>query len=318
MKIVFAGTAGFAVPSLEALIASHHEVAAVVTQPDRPSGRGRQPCQSPVKQCALEHGIPVLQPERIADEESVRQIEHLGPVDVMVVVAYGQKIPRRLLEWPALGVVNVHGSILPKYRGAAPIQHAIMAGETRTGVTTMLMDGGWDTGDILLQQEVPIQPEENAGELAEKLARVGAELLIRTLDGLERGAIAPLPQDDSLATYAPSLDRRAGLIDWGAPADSIVNRVRGCTPQPGAFTRYDGTLLKIWRASLGGSAAEEARPGQILAVGDEGITVAAGTGSVLLTDVQPESRKRMPAADYARGAKLHAGECFEVRIDMQP
>lgn len=314
MKVIFTGTSDFAVPSLEAVIASHHDILAVVTQPDKPSGRGQGMHISPVKEVALAHNIPILQPEKI--KEAVDEIKALGPIGVMIVVAYGQKIPLALLEWPAKGVVNVHGSILPKYRGAAPIQHAIMAGETETGVTTMLMDEGWDTGDILLQDTLAIGPTETAGELSDRLALLGGKLLIRTLEGLEDGTIGPIPQDDDLATLAHSLPRDAGVIDWSLPADVIVNRVRGCIPKPGAFTKHNGSLLKVWNAVIEKPAGRLGEPGEALTVQDKGVTVAAGDGSVRLIDVQPESRKRMRAADYARGAKLTAGDRLEIRFEL--
>lgn len=316
MKIIFTGTSQFAVPPLEAVIASAHEVVAVVTQPDRPGGRGREMRMSPVKQVALAHGIPVLQPEKISAPESVAEIKSYGPIGAMVVVAYGQKIPTVLLEWPKYGVVNVHGSILPKYRGAAPIQYALIMGEQQTGVTTMLMDEGWDTGDILLQATVDIDENENAGELSERLSRLGADLLVRTLDGLEAGALNPIMQDGELASMAPSLPRDAGVIDWSNTASGIVNRIRGCTPKPGAFARIKGTQIKIWRACLQDYTEKLGEPGQILAVNSDGITVAAGNGSVKLLEVQPEARKRMSAADFARGAKLSVGDAFDVRFDL--
>lgn len=316
MKVIFTGTSEFAVPSLEAVIASPHEVLAVITQPDKPKGRGQGMHISPIKEIALAHDIPILQPEKISAPESVEQIKALGPIGTMIVVAYGQKIPTVLLEWPKKGVVNVHGSILPKYRGAAPIQHAIMAGEKETGVTTMLMDEGWDTGDILLQDTLQIAPHETAGELSDQLALLGAKLLVRTLEGLEDGSVAPIPQDEELASFAHSLARDAGVIDWELPADVIVNRVRGCVPRPGAFTKHHDHALKIWHAVVDNPQGKLGEPGTVLEVGDGSVTIAAAEGSVRLVEVQPESRKRMSAADYARGAKLAAGDRFDVRFDL--
>lgn len=316
MKTIFVGTSEFAVPCLEAVIASHHEILAVVTQPDRPHGRGMGLQMSPVKEIASAHLFPILQPERISSPESIAQIKSLGPIGAMIVVAYGQKIPTELLEWPAHGVVNVHGSILPKYRGAAPIQHALISGERQTGVTTMLMDEGWDTGDILLQDVIDITPDENAAELARRLSFAGARLLVRTLEGLEDGSVAPVPQDDELATIARSLEREDGAIDWALPAAAIVNRIRGCTPRPGAFTRLNDQMIKIWKASVDRPDGLQGEPGQIIRVDDHGIAVAASEGSVLLTDLQPESRKRTPAADFARGAHLKPGDRFEVRFEL--
>lgn len=295
--------------SLEKLIASAHEVLAVITQPDKPRGRGRQMLISPVKEVALAHGIPILQPEKISDPVSFSTIKDFGPIGAMVVVAYGQKITPELLAWPKYGVVNVHGSILPKYRGAAPIQHAIISGEHETGVTTMLMDEGWDTGDILLQKTLDILPDENAGELSVRLSLLGADLLIDTLDGLESGKINPIAQDDELASLARSLPRDAGAIDWRQPASNIVNQVRGCTPKPGAFTRLKGMMIKVWSAALSDGAAS-GEPGEIIEVNRDGIKIAALGGYVILREVQAESRQRMSAADFARGATLKPGDRF--------
>ena len=313
MRVVFAGTSDFAVPSLEALIASRHEVVAVISQPDKPSGRGLGLRVPPVKEVAQAHSIPVLQPERIRSPEAIAQIRGLGDVGALVVAAYGQIIPKDLLKWPTYGAINIHASILPKYRGAAPIQHALIAGETRTGVTTMLMDEGLDTGDILLQESIDILADENARELTQRLARLGADLLLRTLDGLEDGTIAPVPQNDELASIARSLPNDVGAIDWSLPASDIVNRVRGCTPRPGAFTRLGAMLLKVWLARVEDQAEMFSEPGQILLVDQDGIVVAAGSGSVRLVEVQPESRKRMTASEFARGHKISPGDRFEVR-----
>lgn len=312
MKIIFAGTSEFAVPTLEALIASPFEVVAVVTQPDKPKGRGREMQPPPVKVIAEAHSIPVLQPEKMRDPAAIAEIKSYGPVWAMVVAAYGQIVPPELLCWPAHGCINVHGSILPKYRGAAPIQHALIAGEKRTGVTTMLMDEGLDTGDILLQEAVDIYPNENAGELSARLALLGAELLIKTLVGIKEGTIVPIPQDDELATVARSLKRDAGAIDWSRSAEEIINLIRGCTPRPGAFTSLGGRQVKVWKAVVAERDDRLGEPGEILAADNSGITVAAGSGSVRLIEVQPESRKRMSAAEYARGG-IKPGRRFEVR-----
>jgi len=314
VKVIFAGTSEFAVPSLEALIASpQHELVAVITQPDKPSGRGREMRVSPVKEVALAHGYPILQPEKLRAPESIAQIKDFGPIGALVVAAYGQKIPSELLTWPKYGAVNVHGSILPKYRGAAPIQHALIAGEKQTGVTTMLMDEGWDTGDILLQQAVDILPDENAGELTQRLALVGARLLILTLNGLEDGTIVPIPQDHEMATQAPSLPPDAGAVDWSRPAEVIVNLVRGCTPKPGAFTKYGNTMVKIWRARVAKPEGQFGEPGEVIGMREGCLEVAAGSGSVELIELQAESRRRMSAEEFARGAKLSIGSRFECR-----
>ena len=317
MNTIFAGTSDFAAASLESLLASpQHDVLAVITQPDKPRGRGREMQMTPVKRIAIEHSIPILQPVKISAPESVDEIKAFGPIGAFVVVAYGQKIPKVLLDWPKYGVVNVHGSILPKYRGAAPIQYSLIMGEKQTGVTTMLMDEGWDTGDILLQESIDIHPDENSSELSTRLASLGARLLIRTLDGISDGTINPIPQDNELATIARSLHRDAGCIDWSLAANDIVNRSRGCTPKPGAFTKFNGIKIKIWRASVDNFHDMKGQAGEIIAVGKEGIIVAAGSGSVKIIELQAESRQRMSAADFARGSKISVGDRFEVRFDM--
>ncbi|MGI6295961.1 MAG: methionyl-tRNA formyltransferase [Armatimonadota bacterium] len=310
MRIIFTGTSEFAVPALEALIASPHEVVAVITQPDRPKGRGREMQMPPVKVIAQAHSIPILQPEKMRQPESIAEIKSFSPIDVMVVAAYGQIVPQELLDWPSIGCVNIHGSILPKYRGAAPVQYALISGEKQTGITTMFMDAGLDTGDILLQSTLDIDPDENAGQLGERLALMGADLLLRTLRGLEENTIASTPQNDDLATKAPSLKRDAGSIDWSRPAQDIVNLIRGCTPRPGAFSKLAGSQVKVWKAAVSNLTGE---PGLILAADNNGIEVAAGDGSVRLIEVQPESRKKMPAADFARGG-IKPGDRFDVRL----
>lgn len=317
MKVIFTGTSDFAVPSLERVIASAHEVLAVITQPDKPKGRGLEMQISPVKQVALAHSIPILQPEKIAAPESIEEIKKLGEIGTMIVVAYGQKIPKELLEWPKYGVVNVHGSILPKYRGAAPIQQAIIDGERQTGVTTMLMDEGWDTGDILLQRTIDILPDTNAGDLFDELSIVGADLLVETLDKLEDGLVSPIAQNDEQATMAKSLPRDAGVIDWNKDAADVVNLVRGCTPRPGSFAKVKNTMIKIWLACPDGVDKKLGEPGEVIKADEHGILVAAGSGAVRLVDIQPESRKRMSAADYIRGAGIAPGDRFDIHFEMQ-
>jgi len=309
MKIVFAGTSEFAIPSLEALAEAGHDVALVVTQADRPIGRGRHIGQTPVKESALALNLELYQPERISSPESLERLFAIGDIDVFVVVAYGQKIPRSLLEWPKLKVVNVHGSVLPQYRGAAPIQQAIIDGCKSTGVTTMLMDEGWDTGAILLQDELDINPEENADELSRRLAAIGAKLLVRTLDLLQNRKIEPIPQDNSKATFAYSLKRDAGAIDWRMTAGQIVNRIQGCTPKPGAFANIGDCQIKLWLSTVE-SDQSSAEPGTIIAVDADGVSVATGSGIVLLKELQPESRKRMLASEWARGSKIISGAKF--------
>jgi methionyl-tRNA formyltransferase len=307
MRIVFMGTPEFAVPSLKRLIDGGFAVEAVVTQPDRRRGRGHRVSFSPVKEAALEAGLSVLQPEKVADESFVELLRELNP-DAIVVVAFGQLIPPAILELPRYGCINVHASLLPRYRGAAPIQQAIIDGCSATGVTTMLLDEGWDTGDILLQRQVPIQPEDTAGSLEVKLAEEGADLLTETLSRLAEGGLKPAPQDESQATYAYKLSKTAGEVRWQAAARQIVDLVRGVNPWPGAYTYHRGQLLKVWEAALAELEADGAKPGTILAVGEDGIIVACGTGSVSLNLVQPPNRPRMGGRDYANGYRVDLGE----------
>jgi len=303
MRLVFLGTPAFAVPTLERIVEAGHHVLAVVTQPDRPSGRGRQPSAPPVKETAARLGLPVYQPERVRRPEAVEHLRALAP-DVMVVVGYGQIIPQAVIDIAPLGIINVHASLLPKYRGAGPIQWAIVNGETRTGVTTMRIDAGLDTGDMLLKAETEIGAEENAIELGRRLAVLGADLLVETLQGLERGSIKPQKQDPTAATYAPILKKEDGLIDWTQPAQAIHNRVRGLQPWPGAYTRLRGSTLQIWRSraheSDGGS------PGSVVSL--RPLAVACGSGSLELLELQLEGRKRIPAADFVNGQRLAQNE----------
>lgn len=296
MRVAFLGTPEFAVPTLESLIEAGHEVAVVVTQPDRPRGRGREMALSPVKQAALRHGLPVYQPERIRRPEAIEYLAGLN-AEVMVVVGYGQIIPQAIIDLPPHGIINVHASLLPKYRGAAPIQWALVNGETRTGVTTMRIDAGLDTGDILLQAETDIDPEEDAMALGERLARMGAGLLLRTLAEMPPGR----KQDHAAATYAPILKKEDGLIDWTQPAGAIHNRVRGLVPWPGAYTTFRGRLLHIWKAR---PAPGGRRPG---AVWREHRRVLAGCGgntALELLEVQLEGKAKMPAEAFANGQRL--------------
>ncbi|MBI2842404.1 MAG: methionyl-tRNA formyltransferase [Armatimonadetes bacterium] len=310
MRILFMGTSSFAVPVLEVLVKAGHEISAVVTQPDRPSGRGRGVHISPVKQAAVSLGLPVFQPEKIRETSAVDVVRSYAPLDAIVVAAFGQIVPQSILDIPKYGSINVHASLLPKYRGAAPVQHAIIAGETRTGVTTMLMDAGLDTGDILLQRETEVGPQETAGDLQERLASIGADLLIETLEQMERGELSPQPQDHSQATLAKSLKREDGSIDWRKPARDIVNLIRAFTPRPGAFMLLDGMEIKVFKAAVEPSGAEGAAPGTITAIDKDGVRVAAGEGAVRLIEVQPENRRRMNAEEFARGARLKLGTAF--------
>jgi methionyl-tRNA formyltransferase len=302
MRLVFLGTPAFAVPSLEALAAAGHEIAAVVSQPDRPRGRGQHDAAPPVKEAALRLGLPVYQPERVRRPEAVEYLCALAP-QAMVVVGYGQIIPQVVIDIAPLGILNVHASSLPKYRGAAPIQWAIARGETRTGVTIMRIDAGLDTGDVLVQAETAIGPEEGAVELGARLARMGAPLLVEALAGLASGKIVPQKQDPSQATSAPILKKEDGRIDWRRSADEIHNLVRGFQPWPGAYTTFRGQSLHIWRARTSGASYP---PGVIASV--KPVRVGCGAGSLELLEVQLQGRKRMPASDFANGQRLLENE----------
>lgn len=306
MKLVFLGTPRFAVPSLEAIVAAGHEVAAVYTQPDRPKGRGHELAPPPVKETALRLGLEVRQPEKIRRPENVDELRALG-AKAMVVVGYGQIIPQSIIDLAPLGIINVHASLLPKYRGAGPIQWAIANGEKTTGVTTMSINAGLDTGDMLLKTETPIGPEETALELGPRLATLGAQALLDTLKGLEAGTITPIPQDNSLATYAPILTREDGLIDWSLPAAAIHDRARGFLPWPGAWTTLHGQRFNVWRCR---PADEEspAEPG-VLFTSARRLYACCGGGPVLeLLEVQLEGKKRLPAEAFLNGHRLQPGE----------
>jgi len=291
----------FAVPTLEAIARAGHEVALVVTQPDRPRGRGQASAAPPVKEAALRLGIPVAQPERVRRPEAVEQLRAVG-ARAMVVVGYGQIIPQNVIDLAPLGIINVHASLLPKYRGAGPVQWAIVNGETRTGVTTMRIDAGLDTGDMLLKAETEIGPEETAIDLGRRLAAMGADLLVETLAGLEAGTIVPEKQDSSQATYAPLLKKEDGAIDWSQPAAAIHNRVRGLQPWPGAQTTFRGQTLLVWKSRLGAEGAAGIAAGGF--AGLKPLTVACGQGRLELLEVQLEGRKRIAAADFANGQRL--------------
>jgi len=325
VKVVFMGTAAFAVPCLRVLRDQGHEVLAVVTQPDRPAGRGQGTRPSPVKALAIEQGLPVLQPEKASQPEFIDELRALSP-QVIVVVAYGQILRPAVLDIPPLGCVNVHGSLLPKLRGAAPIQWAVIRGERETGVTTMFMDPGMDTGDIILQAAEPITPEDTAGSLAERLAPQGAELLARTLDLLSRGAAPRRPQDAAAATYAPLLKREDGFLDWTEPAVALRNQIHGCNPSPGAVAlreqeRSDARgPVKLWRARVVEEveATPDLEPGSIIRVATGGPLIATGEGMLQLLELQPESRPRMSGDEYGRGYRLQPGQKFTSPSSGQP
>ncbi|HRI02976.1 MAG TPA: methionyl-tRNA formyltransferase [Pyrinomonadaceae bacterium] len=304
MRIVFMGTPKAAVPSLERLLADAHEVVAVYTQPDRPSGRGNKITFSPVKECALEHKILVFQPTKIRTAEALEEYRSLA-ADIAVVVAYGRILPETFLTAFPKGAINVHFSLLPKYRGAAPVNWAIVNGEGETGVTTMQMDVGLDTGDILLQRATVIGADENAIGLMERLSAIGAELLSETLTDLDN--LKPIKQDESAATFAPIMKREDGLMDWKKAAGEIANRVRGFQPFPASFTFIDKAKLTIWQANLS-ETTSNAPPGSVLTAYGDIFEVACGDGSVLaIGEVQPEGKRRMSVRDFLNGAKPKIG-----------
>ena len=320
MRLVFMGTPEFAVPSLEAL-ASHHEIFLVLTQPDRPAGRGRKLVPPPVRAQALDMGLRVIQPESANHPDVLALIQEMRP-QVIAVVAYGCILKRPLLEAPTIAPVNLHASLLPRYRGVAPINRAIMEGEQVTGVTTIHMDEGIDTGPMLLQERVEIGPNETAGELSERLAKVGAKVLLRTVDELEAGVLKEIPQDDSLATYARKLKKSDGMIPWERPAPSVVNHVRGVTPWPGAVTYLEGLSIKVLDAKVAQASDLEAAglpqgptqdPGTVIGPASEGPIVATGRGAVVLCKVCPEGKKPMIGSAWARGKRALVGCRFTAQ-----
>jgi len=313
VKIVFMGTPDFARISLERLLNSTHRVLGVLTQPDRPKGRGLKVIPSPVKELAVKRDLPVLQPRRLPDPTVTGFLEEVKP-DVLVVVAYGLKIPRVLLEFSPHGCVNLHASLLPKYRGASPIQWALLNGDPQTGVTTMKMDEGWDTGDLLLAKTVEIGESDNFAILHDRLADVGADLLVETFDGLEQGEITPTPQNNLEATSARKLQEADLLLDWSQAGRELFNQVRALDPWPGARTVLDGNPVKIWsvRISAPGFGLETAPPGTIgeAGKGENGIPVKTGDGVLLLDELQFSGKKRLTARQYLAGNTLSPGASF--------
>jgi methionyl-tRNA formyltransferase len=309
LNIVFMGTPEFAVPSLLQMLKNGYNVAGVVTQPDRPKGRKRELAPPPVKIAALEAGLPVMQPERLRHPDAVAELAKWRP-DLIVTAAYGQILPKTVLDMPPLGCINVHASLLPKYRGGAPIHHAIMNGERVTGVTIMYMAEGLDTGDIISKVEVPIGDDDNVGTMFEKLAHAGAELLIETLPKIMSGQAERVPQDESQATYAPNITREQERIDWNRTAVQLFNQVRGMNPWPVAHTIWNGEVLKIWECRAASEEKAAGRPGEVLSVKPTGIDVACGSGVLTITRLQPAGKKAMDAADFVRGGKLQEGTVF--------
>jgi len=305
LTLVFCGTPSFAVPTLETLVGAGFRVPLVVTQPDRPRGRGMELAFSPVKEAALKLALPVIQPERIKNNEEFRaQLNTIHP-DAIVVVGYGRIIPQWMIDLPRLGNINLHASLLPQYRGAAPIQWAIAHGESVTGVTTMRIDAGLDTGDILLQKEVSIAPQDTAETLGPRLAAIGADLMVETLRGLQAGTISPRPQDHAHATLAPILKKEDGRMDLSLSAQEICNRLRGFQPWPGAFTSFRGKTLNVWQAQR---VDRSLTAGEVVVESDGLIVGCAHPTALELLEVQPEGKKRMTAKAFIQGYRPHSGE----------
>lgn len=310
MNIVFMGTPQFAVPSLEGLLREGYNVVGVVTQPDRPQGRKRILTPTPVKEAALKHGLPVLQPQRMRAPEAIEELAALQP-DLIVTAAYGQILPKAVLELPKYGCLNVHGSLLPKYRGGAPIQRSIINGEKETGITLMYMAEGLDTGDMIAKSVVPIEDEDTAGTMFEKLSLAGAELLLKQLPLILDGRAERVPQNDEESTYAPNLSREDEKIDWSSTSRAVYDRVRGLVPYSGGYTLWNGEVFKVWAvakpASGSGNPGGGQAPGTVLSLSERGIEVKTGDGSVLLTRVQPAGKKAMEASEFIRGGVMQSG-----------
>lgn len=306
ISVVFMGTPDFAVPCLEMLCEQNYQIKAVITQPDRPKGRGQKLVESPVKACALKHGLPILQPQKIKTPEFEAILEELNP-DLIVVVAFGQILSKRILDIPRLGCINVHASLLPQYRGAAPLHWSVIRGEKKTGVTTMFMDEGLDTGDMLLTAEMDITDTTTTGEVHDMLQNMGADVLSETIKRLVAGTAVRRVQNHEEATYAPLLTKELECIDWTQSAGNIHNLIRGLNPWPGSYTICRNKRLKLWGSEV---LAEETdnQAGTIIRVENERLVVAAGTGVIALTSVQPEGKKRMAAGDFARGYQITVGE----------
>ncbi len=304
MKIVFMGTPDFAVETLKAVYEAGHEIILAVTQPDKPKGRSGKLAFPPVKEWAIEHDIPVFQPVKIRAQESIDFLANYQ-ADVFLVAAFGQILPKTVLDMPRLGCVNVHASLLPKYRGAAPIQWAVINGEKYAGVTTMMMGEGLDNGDMLLKAEIELAPDETGGSLFDRLAVLGGQTAVVTLDALDKGSIDAIPQDGSQATHVGMIQKQMGLIDWTKSAVEIERLMRGLDPWPSAYTYLEGKTLKLWKAEV----TEEAGPdGQVIAVDKEGFTIACGQGSLRIKELQLEGKKRMAAGDFLRGYHINVGQ----------
>ncbi len=309
MNVLFAGTPEFAARCLEALLESRHSVAGVMTQPDRPAGRGLALAPSPVKMLAAAQGLQIAQPVSLRDARSQSELERFR-ADVIVVAAYGLILPQPVLELPRHGAINIHASLLPRWRGATPIQRALLAGDRETGVSIMQMDSGLDTGPLLMQEKIPILEDDTAGTLHDRLAEVGAKLIVQALDALEAGVVKATPQPAEGVTYAVKLDRREARVDWRTGAATVNRQVRALNPSPGADAHVRGVELKIWRCT---TAAARGNPGEILSAGPRGLCVACGEGALVITELQRSGGKRLAAAEFLRGFPLSAGERFEAQ-----
>ncbi len=305
MKVLFMGTPDFAVSTLEAIIQAGHEVIGVVTQPDKMKGRGGKVSFPPVKEAAIKHNLTVYQPVKVREPEYLQIIRELEP-EVIVVAAFGQLLPKALLDIPSFGCINVHASLLPKYRGASPIQAAIINGEKETGVTIMHMDVKIDTGDMILKESIPIAGDETGGSLHDKLALLGASLLVKALEQLEDGSAKRIPQDDSQATHVKMLDKEMGNIDFSKPAIDIERMIRGLNPWPSAYTKINGKTLKIWRAEVI-EHSSEAKPGEIVTIGKDRIAVMTGKDALVIRELQLEGKKRLSCEEFLRGYTMKEG-----------
>ncbi len=307
MRIIFMGTPEFALPSLKAVLESRHELAAVVTQPDKPKGRGRRPSPSPVKEFSVENRLQVLTPDDLKSDEFAAELKNLSP-HLMVVVAF-RILPEKVFTIPPLGTINLHASLLPRYRGAAPINWAIIRGETRTGLTTFFIRKKVDTGDVILQKEVEINPEETCGELSQRLSLVGSELLLETIDLIDKGEVKPLPQSDVEATSAPKITPELCRIDWSKPAAEIKNLIRGLSPVPGAYTFYKGKLLKLFKAQVTDQTPHSEGFGEVISADkNKGLEVKTSKGSLTILEIQPQSKKKMKGDEFVRGYRIREGE----------
>lgn len=309
MRVIFMGTPDFAVGTLEEIIKAGHEAVLVVSQPDKAVGRSKALKYTPVKACAIEHGIEVYQPQRVRDAECVEYLRSYAP-DIIIVEAFGQIIPKEILDMPRFGCINVHASLLPKYRGAAPIQWAVINGDAVSGVTTQRMNEGIDTGDMILKEEVVLREDETGGSLFERLAAVGAKLCVRTMAEIEAGTAVYTPQDNAKATHTAKIHKELGSINWMNDAKSIECLIRGLDPWPSAYTRLGEKTLKIWRAHVV-PAEHQAAPGCIIKAGKDGIFVQTGDGILVLTEVQMEGKKRMPVEAFLNGYPVEAGTYFK-------